>query len=365
MKVSLFCNTRYTGPSPQGVWPVPGDCFSPEIAVSSMNRTLDQMRLGDEVGFDWLTVAEHHFAPFSMSPNPNVLAGALTQVAKRAKIALLGPDIPVLNPVRVAEEIAMLDTISGGRIIAGIMRGTPNEYVTYNINPSESRGRFQEALHLIRACWTEPQPFGWQGRYYQHRTISIWPRPIQQPHPPIYMSAATPESGEFAAENRIGIGFAFTTVQRAAVAATYYRQQAELHGWTPTPDHVIYRLAMHCTDTDEEGIEDLIQASAQATVGLSMTNKALAKAVAESSYYGRDAENQIARAKSRGEINDRIENAQVLVGTPKTIIAQIKRIKDILGPGILDLSIGAQMGQKTLKSIEMFGQKVLPEIHAL
>jgi alkanesulfonate monooxygenase SsuD/methylene tetrahydromethanopterin reductase-like flavin-dependent oxidoreductase (luciferase family) len=113
---------------------------------------------------------------------------------------------------------------------------------------------------------------------------------------------------------------------------------------------------MHCTDTDEEGIEDLIQASAQATVGLSMTNKALAKAVAESSYYGRDAENQIARAKSRGEITDRIENAQVLVGTPKTIIAQIKRIKDILGPGILDLSIGAR---GTAARLQVFGRSAV------
>ncbi len=366
MKIALFCNTRYAGDAPKGVWPVPGHTYMPEVATRSMDRTLEQIRLGDEVGFDWLTVAEHHFAPFSMSPNPNVLAGALTQVVKRAKIALLGPDVPVLNPVRVAEEIAMLDTISGGRIIAGLMRGTPNEYVTYNINPAESRERFQEAVQLIRMCWTEPQPFGWQGRYYQHRSISIWPRPVQQPHPPIYMSAATPESGEFAAQNRLGIGFAFTTVQIASGAADYYRKQCELNGWTPTPDQVIYRLGMHCTEDDEEGIEDLIEAGGgQPAVGLTMTNKALESAVAKSGYYGRDIDKQRARLQSRGEVRDRIEKGQVLVGRPETIIAQIKRIKDILGCGILDLSIGAQMGEKTLKSIEMFGKKVIPEIKAI
>ena len=133
-----------------------------------------------------------------------VMAGALSQIVRRVKIAVLGPTLPILNPVRVAEEFAMLDTMSGGRVVAGMMRGTPNEYVTYNINPAESRERFAEALHLIRRAWTETRPFGWLGRYYQYRTISIWPRPVQQPHPPLYMSGSSPEAWEFAARNHIG-----------------------------------------------------------------------------------------------------------------------------------------------------------------
>ncbi|MGE0745527.1 MAG: LLM class flavin-dependent oxidoreductase [Rhodospirillales bacterium] len=366
MKAALFCTTRYAGPAPKGVWPVPAHTYSPEIAQQSMQRTLSQFRLGDEAGFDWVTVAEHHFAPFSMSPNPLILAGALTQTIKRAKIALLGPDIPILNPVRVAEEISMLDTMSGGRVIAGLMRGTPNEYVTYNVNPAESRERFKEAVQLIRAAWSEPQPFGWQGRFFQYRSISIWPRPIQQPHPPIYISAASPESGDFAAENRLGIGFAFTTVQMASKAADYYRQRANEFGWTPTPDNVIYRLGMHCTDDDEEGIEDMIAAGGgQPSLGLTMTNKAIESAVAESGYYGRDIDTQRARLRSRGEVRDRIDKGQVLVGTPDTIIKQARRIKDMLGCGILDLSIAVQMGDKTLRSIEKFGTEVVPRLHEL
>lgn len=140
-----------------------------------------------------MTVAEHHFAPFSLTPNPLIMAGALTQVVKRAKIALLGANIPILNPVRVAEEMAMLDTMSNGRVVAGMLRGTANEYVTYNINPAESRGRFEEALQLIKTAWTETEPFGWQGRDHQYRTISLWPRPVQKPHPKIYMSGSSPE----------------------------------------------------------------------------------------------------------------------------------------------------------------------------
>ena len=318
------------------------------------------------MGFDWVTVAEHHFAPFSMTPNPMVMAASLVNVVKRAKIAILGPDIPILDPVRVAEEMAMVDTMSGGRVIAGLMRGSANEYVTYNVNPSESRGRFEESLQLIRKAWTEPQPFGWQGRYYEYRSICIWPRPVQQPHPPIFMSTASPEAGEFAAKHRLGAGFAFTTLQIATKAAQYYREQCRLQGWDPGPEDIVYRLGMHIAETDEEAMEDLAKAGGgQPAVGLSMRNKAVEKAVAGSGYYGRDIETQRARLMSRGELFGRIEKGQVIVGTPETAIKQIKRIRDELGAGILDLSLGAQMGDKTLRSIELFGSKVLPRMHEL
>ena len=185
MKASLFCTARYIGTAPHDIWPLSGEYYSSEAAVHSMQTTFDQFGCPDEFGFDWVTVAEHHFSGFSLTPNPMVMAGALSQIVRRAKIAVLGPTLPILNPVRVAEEFAMLDTMSGGRLVAGMMRGTANEYVTYNINPAESRERFAEALHLIRRAWTETRPFGWLGRYYQYRTISIWPRPVQQPHPPV------------------------------------------------------------------------------------------------------------------------------------------------------------------------------------
>src|SRR6516164_3084908 len=177
MKASLFCAARYMGAAPHDIWPLSGEYYSSDAAMRSMQTTFDQFRCADEFGFDWVTVAEHHYSGFSLTPNPMVMAGALSQLVRRAKIAVLGPTVPILNPVRVAEEFAMLDTTSGGRVVAGMMRGTPNEYVTYNINPAESRERFAEALHLIRRAWTETRPFGWLGRYCQYRTISIWPRP--------------------------------------------------------------------------------------------------------------------------------------------------------------------------------------------
>ncbi len=183
MKAALFSTCKYHGPSVAGGWPVTGRVYSHEAALESFQSSLEQFRLADELGFDWVSTAEHHFAPFSLTPNPMIMAGAISQVVKRAKIALLGADIPILNPVRVAEEFAMLDMMTNGRVVAGMLRGTPNEYVTYNINPAESRGRFEEAMALIKKCWIETEPFGWQGRDYKKSTVSKWPREVHKPHP--------------------------------------------------------------------------------------------------------------------------------------------------------------------------------------
>jgi alkanesulfonate monooxygenase SsuD/methylene tetrahydromethanopterin reductase-like flavin-dependent oxidoreductase (luciferase family) len=364
MKAALFSSARYTGPAPGG-WPVPATDYSNEIAQQTMQRALDQFRLADEAGFDWVTVAEHHFAPFSLTPNPMVMAGALTQVVRRAKIALLGATVPILNPIRVAEEFAMLDAMTGGRVVAGMLRGTPNEYVTYHVNPAESRERFEEALRLIQMAWTEKQPFGWQGRHYQYRSVSIWPRPVQRPHPPIYMSGSSPESGEFAAKNRIGLGFAVTSLPLAIKAATHYREQAAIAGWTPTPNEFIYRCTFHCADTDEQAWEDVTaNAPKGPRVGHTMSNQALERAIADTGYYGRDIDNQRERLMP-GDLKERIDTAQMLLGSPETILKQVKRIRDELGAGIIDFTLGLQLGAKTMKSIELLGTKVVPRMQDL
>jgi len=359
MKASLFCNSQYMGPAPADVWPLSGKYFSPEIAVRSIQTTLDQFRHADEFGFDWVTVAEHHYSPFSLSPNPMVMAGALCQVVRRAKIAVLGPTIPILNPVRVAEEFAMIDVMSGGRLVAGMMRGTANEYVTYDVNPAESRERFAEALQLIRRCWTELEPFGWAGKYYQYRTIAIWPRPVQKPQPPIFMSGASPEAGEFAARNGVGVGFAFTTVPHAKKAVAHYRDCARAAGWEPTADHVIYRALFHIADSDERAYEEML--TLQPRVNMTDQNKAISAAMRESGYYGSDIVGQTQR-NSRRELGERIELGQVIVGSPETALKQIRRISDELGAGIVDLVVGVQLGEATMHSIELLGSKVLPRM---
>ncbi len=365
MKAAYFSPVFYMGPAPGG-WPAPGNTYSSADAKFTVAEVMKQFCLADEVGFDWVTVAEHHYGPFGLTPNPMVFAGALTQTIKRAKIALLGPTTPILNPVRVAEEFAMLDTMSDGRVVAGMMRGTPNEYATYNTNPAESRGRFEEALQLIRRAWTEPQPFGWQGRYFQYRTVSIWPRPVQQPHPPIYMSGSSPESAEFAARQRVSLGLAVTTLPLACGSARHYRESARAAGWEPQADDVLYRVSCHVADSDAQAHADLDASKLRPQRGSPVkANQALEAAVAATGYYGADVGDQRGRVLLDNDANQRVALGQLLIGSPDSVRAQIAAIAKELRPGILDIVPAFELGERTLRSIELFGTRVLPRIREL
>jgi alkanesulfonate monooxygenase SsuD/methylene tetrahydromethanopterin reductase-like flavin-dependent oxidoreductase (luciferase family) len=173
------------------------------------------------------------------------------------------------------------------------------------------------------------------------------------------MSGSSPEAGEFAARNRIGIGFAFTTVPLAKKAVQHYRACAHEAGWKPSADEVMYRAMFHVADTDEQAFGDV--STLPPRISLVDQNKAISEGVRQSGYYGADAAAQRGRT-SRRELADRIELGQVIVGGPDTVLAQVRRIRDELGAGILDLVVGAQLGERTLRSIELFGTKVLPRI---
>ena len=208
MKVSYFETGRYV-PPPElpREWPVPAGAYDPETGGEAYRGMVERVRFVEELGFDWVSVSEHHYSPRILTPSPVVSAAYLAARVDKIKIALLGPIVPVSNPIRVAEELAMLDTMAPGRIVVGLLRGTTNEYLSYDLNPRESRERTDEGMELILKAWTEPQPFGWQGRYFQYRTVSIWPRPQHQPHPPTYAIGTSAEAGEFAARHRLGLGF--------------------------------------------------------------------------------------------------------------------------------------------------------------
>jgi alkanesulfonate monooxygenase SsuD/methylene tetrahydromethanopterin reductase-like flavin-dependent oxidoreductase (luciferase family) len=369
VKAAVFSIVPYAGRHESRSWPVPTDGYSPEVAQKSMERALEQFEAADQLGFDWVTVAEHHYSPASLTPNPMVMAAAAAQRVKRARIALLGSNVPIQNPVRVAEEFAMLDTLTAGRLVAGMLRGTSNEYVTYGVNPAESRERFMEALELIVRAWTEPQPFGWLGRYYEYRAISIWPRPVQTPHPPIFMSISSPEAAEFAAARHINGGLAVTTLDRARESVRVYREAAHSHGWEPAPEQLLYRIAVHVGASDAQAREDWAPlAAAHGHAGglrLSTANPGADEAAARAGYYGRDTARQRSRLHAGGDIDERVETAQLLIGSPDSVLAQVDRLRRELGIGIVELAFVAPGPDLVRRSLELFGTEVLPRMREL
>lgn len=369
VKAAVFSIVPYGGQPTGRGWPLPIDGYSADTAQASMERALAQFEAADQLGFDWVTVAEHHYSAASLTPNPMVMAAAVAQRVKRAKIALLGSNIPIQNPVRVAEEFAMLDTLSGGRLIAGMLRGTSNEYATYGINPAESRERFMEALELIVRAWTEPQPFGWLGRYYEYRTVSIWPRPVQAPHPPIFMSISSPEAAEFAAARRINGGLAVTTLDRARESVRVYREAAATHGWEPAPDQLLYRIAVYVAESDGQAREGMARMAAahghSGGLGLSRANPAADEAATRAGYYGRDTTRQRSRLHAGGDIEERIQTAQLMLGSPETVLGQVDRLRRELGVGIVELIFIAPSPDQAGRSLELFGTEVLPRMREL
>ena len=176
MKFSFFHLMPYTGLKREAHdWPFPNRYFDPQRANELYRSYVDSMIEAEKCGFDWVGCNEHHFSPYGLMANCNIIGGALAYQTSKAKIAMIGNLVPINNPIRVAEEYAMLDCMTGGRLVAGMMRGIPHEYIAYNIPPSESWGRQREAIELIIRAWTETEPFGWEGEYYQFRQISIWP----------------------------------------------------------------------------------------------------------------------------------------------------------------------------------------------
>lgn len=343
MQASFFCTNGYLSREAfsHSGWPTPPALYRSEIGLQSLQAALAQAMLADEVGFDWVSCSEHHYTPLLQTPNAAVFAGALSQVVRKAKIAVLGPLVSMNNPVRIAEELAMLDQLSGGRLVVLFLRGTPNEFLAYDTNPDETRSRTQEASTLIIRALTEPQPFGWEGRHYRFRTVSVWPGPVQRPHPPLYYSGNSLESATFAAAHRLGLGISFYPPHMAAQLIGHYKQECAKRGWEPSPDQLLYRCFAAVCEDDKEA-----DALGAAFSGMRQAVESLMQG--RSAALPRPPQSQV--GMGLGELR--------FCGSPDTLVRQITDFHEATGVGVIDVGFA---GDPT-KAIRLFGTEVLPRI---
>jgi alkanesulfonate monooxygenase SsuD/methylene tetrahydromethanopterin reductase-like flavin-dependent oxidoreductase (luciferase family) len=151
-----------------------------------VGNELTQMEWSDELGFDEVWLTEHHFIDYGLSVDPGALAAAAASRTRRVRIGLAAAILPFHNPLRLAEQMALVDIISGGRLDVGVGRGNrPAEFAGYRIPQQESRERFDEAVEVMRRAWTDDR-FSFDGRFFSFDGVRVIPRPIQQPHPPLY-----------------------------------------------------------------------------------------------------------------------------------------------------------------------------------
>ena len=292
------------------------------------------------------------------------------------QIGVFGTDLPINNPVRIAEEYAMLDNLLGGRLRVAMLRGTPNEYMTYFDNPWESREKAEEGTLLVKACWTEPEPFAWEGRYFRYRNIAVWPRVVQEPHPRILISANSADGAIFAGKHGFDIGFSYMAAAVCAANADLYRAAAAEAGWTPTPDNIQYRHAAWIAESEGEAWGTFAQYAGEglhALFGATSYDKMMALATCGMAMAGlgrgRPDLSGLERREPGVPPASPLVPGPPFVGTPDSLIAQVRNVSETIGAGRVEMHAGfpvvaAIPTEANQAMLRLMGREVVPAIHA-
>jgi len=244
----------------RSVWvDIPSRLYDPLEGNRVYHEYMDQLEYADELGFDGIGVNEHHQNAYGLMPSPNVIAGSLARRTSRAAICVIGNSIALYNPpIRVAEEFAMLDVISGGRLVAGFPVGTPMDTnFCYGQIPALTRDKYYEAHDLILRAWTESEPFAFDGKYNQLRYVNLWPKPIQKPHPPIYIpGGGSIETWDWCAENDYNYSFlSFGGYIAGQAILGGFRERLAAMGKDDSPYRGAFAQIICVADTDAEAEE--------------------------------------------------------------------------------------------------------------
>ncbi|HWO73731.1 MAG TPA: LLM class flavin-dependent oxidoreductase, partial [Dehalococcoidia bacterium] len=236
---------------------LPNKLFDPVLGSELYNRYHAEYEVADQVGFDGIMINEHHTAPFCMQASINITGAVLAKITDRVKIVMLGNPLPIVdNPLRLAEELAMIDMISRGRLVSGFVRGGGVESLANNVNPVYNRERFEEAHDLILAAWTRPGPFSWYGKHFQYRVVNPWALPLQKPHPPIMVpGTASPETVVWAAKHRYPYVVLGSSLEQTQELIAIYRETAQQEGYEMGREHVGYLIRVFVADTEEKAQE--------------------------------------------------------------------------------------------------------------
>jgi alkanesulfonate monooxygenase SsuD/methylene tetrahydromethanopterin reductase-like flavin-dependent oxidoreductase (luciferase family) len=242
---------------PELPYPLGKRHFDAATAQRTYEEHLDAWEALDRFGYDGVGFNEHHCSPYGLMNSPNLMAASAAQRTKNLKLLIYGNLLPVHQPLRLAEELAMIDCLSKGRLISGFARGIPREYQVHNIPLAESRARFEEAYDIITRAWTE-EVFSYEGRFWSYQDVALWPRPVQQPHPPIWIPiVGSKESIEFAAAHNIPItpGLGRARGLRDDIIRYYAKCLADA-GHRITPNHLSLGITAYVADSKAQALKE-------------------------------------------------------------------------------------------------------------
>ena len=366
----------------KSAWVDPPVSLMDPTKVGEMYRMfLRLMEQADREGFDGLAVNEHHQTAFAMSPSPNLLAASLAGTTQNAAILVIGDSIALYNPpTRVAEEMAYLDCLSGGRLIAGFVFGTPMDSVfSYGTPPVELRERFHEARNLILRSWQEQEPFAHNGKYNKLRYVNVWPRPIQQPRPPVWVpGSGSIETWDLVIDENYCYGhLSFSGLGSAKPLVDGFWEYVDKRGGDMNPNRMAFTQICCVAETEEQAEKDYAEA-----VRYFYTHNPTSPAYVQPPGYHTQATLQAQMARGGGRLTneDRMKAARgelsfweydekgfIIAGTPKRVRERLRELATSLRVGQLipTLHMGNLPEETAAKNTELFGREVIPYLRDL
>ena len=358
-------------------YPLPKRHFRPDVAVRTYAEHLDAWALMEELGFEGIGFNEHHTSPYGLMTSPNIMAAAASQRLRRMKILIYGNLLPIHEPLRLAEELAMLDCLTGGRLISGFARGIPREHKAYNVNLADSRARFEEAWEIIKRAWQE-DVFSYEGQFWTYRDVAIWPRPVQQPHPPVWVPVTTSqETLEWAGKENVPITpGAVATLGARQDMVRHYAACLAKHGHAITPDHIVAGASVYIADDREQALREagpymlyffhtlfshgnLFNVGGQRQAGY-VREEGLGWLRAEH----REDFLRTLQGFRRVTMDDLKRNERLAWGSPAQVRDALIELADALGSNVLLLQFnqGAMPHDMYLRQIRRFADEVLPDL---
>jgi alkanesulfonate monooxygenase SsuD/methylene tetrahydromethanopterin reductase-like flavin-dependent oxidoreductase (luciferase family) len=355
------------------VWvKLPNRHFDPEKGHKLYNRYLDELEYGEELGFDAVSVNEHHQTAYGLMPSPIVTASALARRTKKVKICILGSALPLRShPLTVAEEHAMIDVISGGRLVSGFVRGIGAEYHTFGVNPTFSHDRFHEAHDLIVRAWTEPGPFAFQGKHYNVQYVNLWPRPFQKPHPPIWIpSQGSKETIDWAShpDRRYTYLQTFSPVKVVGRYLKMYRDTCQGYGYTAKDSQLGWAVPVYVGKDDESARREAkphFEAFRNVFVRMPL------EMLLPPGYTSRESLKNVMKAKAQmfGDVTleQALELGLFVCGSPETVKKSFQNYWSEMRFGnlLVMCQFGTLPADLTRKNLELFARQVMPTLKAL
>ena len=350
---------------------LPNRLYDPRRGAELYDRYIDEWLIAEQEGLE-IMLNEHHQTAYGMMPSPVVIASILARETKHCRIAILGSAIPLRDhPLTLAEEHAMIDTISGGRLITGLVRGIGAEYHVFGANPARSHERFHEAHDLIIRAWTEPGPFSFEGKHYHFQYVNTWPTPFQKPHPPIWVpSQGSAETIDWAShpDHRYTYLQTFSPVSQVRKFMDLYRERAAQYGYTAGEEQLGWAVPVYVGETDESALRD-------AKPHFENFRRYFAKMPFEyllpPGYSSVNSMMRVMAAKANMEadlsIEDAVKLGMIVCGSAATVRDQLAEYKRSIGFGNLltMLQFGTLPGELTAQNQHRFAEQVMSPLRAI